>query len=305
MQESQLRFDGRRIFLSYAKEDRHRVRSIHRELVKNGLSPWIDISDLEPGQDWQHVILSAIRKARFVLLFLSRVSVIKAGYFQKEISEALRIAETFPEGHKYIIPVRLQDCVVPERLANWHWVDVHKPYGLRRLIETLRVGPGIGLPSRPKVLEPQTNLSDDAVTDAILSAKFRQREFISARIYGRGTAISNGHILEFRRLTKTFKQGCGSTGIRRFSSEQMLRVLPKENSYKKDENIVTSISWTTAERYFWLESKSGCRCAVDRDYVTYILRKYPRGVVYVTDKESVVVVESNQRIQFLVMPLSV
>ena len=89
--------------------------------------------------------------------------------------------------------------MVPERIANWHWVDVYKPYGLRRLIETLRVDPGIGIPTRPKATEPRTNLSDDAVTDAILSAKFRQqREFISASVYGRGTVVSNGHILEFR-----------------------------------------------------------------------------------------------------------
>jgi hypothetical protein len=302
---SQIRLEGPRIFLSYAKEDRQRVRSIYRQLIAHGLSPWIDVADLEPGQDWQQVIMTAIKKARLVLLFLSKVSVTKSGYFQKEISEALAVAETFPQGHKFIIPVRLQNCVVPERISNWHWIDVYRPYGRQRLIQTLSEGSRTTVPNVTQNTR-QEIMSAETLTDQLISTKFRnRREFFVGKVPQRGTVISNGAMLEFRhRVTRAFRQACGDRKIRRLTAERTSAILPKEDVYKKNVNVVTGIRWTS-EAYLVLEAKSGVRCAVDRDYVIYILRKYPQSTLYVTDKDSVVIVESDQLVQFLVMPMQV
>jgi hypothetical protein len=126
------------IFLSYAKEDSSRVRAIYRRLRTEHLNPWLDVADLLPGQEWESAIVSAIRSARFVIVFLSNHSVSKRGYVQKEIREALDAADRVPEGDIYIIPVRLEECPVPERLAKLQWVDVFRHKGLSKLVRALK-----------------------------------------------------------------------------------------------------------------------------------------------------------------------
>jgi hypothetical protein len=43
-----------------------------------------------------------------------------------------------PEGNIFLIPVRLEDCSVPERLSRLHWVDLSAPGGQERLTKALR-----------------------------------------------------------------------------------------------------------------------------------------------------------------------
>jgi hypothetical protein len=126
------------IFLSYAKEDKDRVWTIYRRLQTERLNPWLDVANLLPGQDWDRVITSTIRNARFVIVFLSNRSVNKRGYVQKEIKEALDVADKMPEGDIFIIPVRLEACIVPERLSRWHWIDIFRPHGFRKIVSTLK-----------------------------------------------------------------------------------------------------------------------------------------------------------------------
>jgi hypothetical protein len=61
----------------------------------------------------------------------------RRGYVQKEIRQALDVAEEYPEGRIYIIPVRLEDCPVPDRLIQWQWVDLYSKDGYRRLFTSL------------------------------------------------------------------------------------------------------------------------------------------------------------------------
>lgn len=41
-------------------------------------------------------------------------------------------------GTIFLIPLKLEECDVPERLRRWHWVDAHKPAGYERLMRALR-----------------------------------------------------------------------------------------------------------------------------------------------------------------------
>src|SRR5689334_19670877 len=110
---------SRPIFLSYAKEDIDTVRRLKRRLVKDGFRVWMDEHDLLPGQDWDMSIRDAITNSGLVLVLLSRSAVSKTGYIQKEIRVALDLAEMRPAGQLFVVPVRLDDCHVPERLARW------------------------------------------------------------------------------------------------------------------------------------------------------------------------------------------
>jgi TIR domain len=128
-----------RVFLCHASCDNERARSLHRELTIHGYAPWLDESNLLPGQDWNHEISRAIRTADVVIVVLSRASVTKSGYVQKEIRLALDMADEQPEGAIFIIPAKFEDCIVPERLAKWQWVDLRNIRGITLLLRTLAI----------------------------------------------------------------------------------------------------------------------------------------------------------------------
>ncbi len=125
------------VFLCHAKEDREEIRRVHNYLVAVGTDPWLDEEDLLPGQNWQHEIKRQIPKSDLVVAFLSRTSVGKTGYVQRELRMAVEAAEYRPEGTIYVIPARLDDCQLPDSLAKYQGVDLFKPDGLNRLHKSL------------------------------------------------------------------------------------------------------------------------------------------------------------------------
>ncbi len=126
------------IFLCHSKADKDRVREIYSKLRADGLSPWLDDEDIRPGQDWEHEIRKAIDQSTVVLVFLSERWVTSRGFVQKEIKLALNLADEQPEGSIFLIPVRLEECEVPERLRRWQSVDLFRSDGYGRLVASLR-----------------------------------------------------------------------------------------------------------------------------------------------------------------------
>jgi TIR domain-containing protein len=112
------------IFLSYSRKDAEFVRKLYLALRQDGFKLWFDEEDLLPGQKWQQAIREALSNVRAVLLCLSTKWVDKRGYVQKELKIALDVLQEFPEGDIYLIPIRLDDCAVPNSLANIQYLDV-------------------------------------------------------------------------------------------------------------------------------------------------------------------------------------
>lgn len=127
-----------RVFLCHSSDDKTDVRGLYRRLIKDGIHPWFDEEDLLPGQDWDYEITKAVRNSHVVIVCLSSGSVNKRGYVQKEIKRALDVADEQPEGTIFVIPLRLEECEVPERLRRWHWVNYFEERGYERLIKALR-----------------------------------------------------------------------------------------------------------------------------------------------------------------------
>ena len=96
-----------------------------------------------------------MRSADVVLGCLSPRSVGKEGYVQKEIKFALDVADEKPPDTIFLIPVRLEECTVPERLRPWHWVDFWLPRGYEKLLRALRERAGPIVPAAVETLEPQ------------------------------------------------------------------------------------------------------------------------------------------------------
>src|SRR3970282_434044 len=99
----------------------------------------LDEENLLPGQDFDVEIYKATRDADAIISCLSKVSVAKEGYVNKEIRRALDIAQEKPEGAIYVIPLRLDDCTPSfEQLKKLQWVDYFTPKAHERLIKALR-----------------------------------------------------------------------------------------------------------------------------------------------------------------------
>jgi hypothetical protein len=126
------------IFLCHSIGDKQAVRDLYRRLRDDGFDPWLDEENLLPGQDWQQEISRAVEAADVVLVCLSRGSVGKRGYVQWEIKYALDVADRHPDGTIFLIPLRLEECRIPQRLERKQWVNLYEAKGYERLRSALR-----------------------------------------------------------------------------------------------------------------------------------------------------------------------
>jgi TIR domain-containing protein len=126
-----------RVFLCHSSRDKPFVKELCRDLKAAGYKPWLGVDNLIPGQGWEDAIKKAVRESHVVIVCLSADAVTKAGFIQKEIKFALDVADEQPEGRIFIIPARLEDCEVPNRLSKWHWVNLFEPEGYHNLLSAL------------------------------------------------------------------------------------------------------------------------------------------------------------------------
>jgi len=146
-----------RVFLCHASQDKPAVRKLHRYLKLRGVQPWLDELDLLPGENWEVEIPNAIVSSDVILVCLSKNSVDKEGYVQKEISFALDKALEKTEGTIFIVPVKLELCDVPKRLNRFQWVDVFRQDGYKRLMLGLQKrASGLGADVSPVLLDSKT-----------------------------------------------------------------------------------------------------------------------------------------------------
>lgn len=128
--------DKLRVFISYSRADHQQAKTIYDQLLKYNCSPWMDKEDLLPGEEWADVVSWTVSSSDIFVICLSENSVGKRGFVQKEIGIALSIAEEIPEGNIFIIPIKLDKCEIPRRLAKFNWLEMFNS-GMRPLISAL------------------------------------------------------------------------------------------------------------------------------------------------------------------------
>ena len=126
-----------RIFLSYAHADVAAARKVYRYLRGKGFEVWFDKEKLLPGQDWRLEIQEGLNNSDVVIVCLSRTSVSKEGFFQREFKFALDRALNMPDRRIFLMPVRLNNCNPPTQLSRYHWVDLFEPEGAQQLVRGL------------------------------------------------------------------------------------------------------------------------------------------------------------------------
>lgn len=126
-----------RVFLCHASSDKEPVRALRKKLLADGFHPWLDAEDIIGGQEWDVAIREALKTSAAIIIALSRESITKEGYVQREIRLALDIAEEKPEGTIFILPVRLEECSPPSRLSKYQYIDLFDHSGYARVVESL------------------------------------------------------------------------------------------------------------------------------------------------------------------------
>ncbi len=129
------------IFLAHASEDKPAVLALHERLKQAGYKPWLDEKDLIPGQIWRDEIPKAIEASQIFLACLSGKSANKQGYIQRELRIALDILGEMPPGTIFFIPMRLEECEIPDlrsaevglKLRDIHRLDYWKEDGFEQL----------------------------------------------------------------------------------------------------------------------------------------------------------------------------
>lgn len=148
--------DQPKVFISHAGEDKVAyAEPLARKLRASGVDAWLDKWEIAPGDSLvQKIFHEAMSLTDAVVVVLSKTSVAKP-WVAKELDVA--VVRNIQKLSR-LIPVRLDDCVVPEALRDLVWLDWTKEGGYegvsKRIVETLFEEdrrPALGSP--PKHLE--------------------------------------------------------------------------------------------------------------------------------------------------------
>ncbi|MBD3338167.1 MAG: TIR domain-containing protein [Candidatus Lokiarchaeota archaeon] len=126
-----------KVFISYAREDLPTVRNIYSSLKAAGYDPWLDIEDVLPGQDWMREIRKEIEVADAVLFILSKNSISKEGYVQKELKIVLDRVQEMSDEQAFLIPVRIDHVEPPTSLRRFQWLNYLADYADEKIVMIL------------------------------------------------------------------------------------------------------------------------------------------------------------------------
>ena len=127
-----------KVFISYAKEDGEIAEKLYDFLVLYHYDPWLDKRKLLPGQQWDDEIKLALKKTDFIILLFSKTSVAKRGYLQREFKIALAYCEEKLDSDIFIIPIKIDDCEVPEKFKEFQWIDLQNPNSYGQILAALK-----------------------------------------------------------------------------------------------------------------------------------------------------------------------
>ncbi len=105
------------VFISYSHSDEEKVLSFY-DKIKENFSVFIDKKNLKPGDILDETLEGHINNSDAILLFLSQAS-LNSESVSKEIDWAIKHQKT-------IIPIKIEKCIVPEKLKSILYVNYPK-----------------------------------------------------------------------------------------------------------------------------------------------------------------------------------
>lgn len=128
-----------KVFLYHGNGNIHAVGALRSRLAQDGINVI-----LPDGASWNRsretVIRDAIQESDIVLICLTRESI--RAERSKEIGLVSAMAIEKKQGELFVIPVRFEECDVPDSLKRWQAVDLFEENGYERLMLALRLRAG-------------------------------------------------------------------------------------------------------------------------------------------------------------------
>ena len=112
------------VFISYAREDVQKVNKLYEGLIEYGFNAWKDDKSLMIGDNFDSKIEDAIETSDFAIVCLSKKSVSKIGYINKEFRMIVNTSKYRPFDIPYTLPIKLDGCTPPKEFKKFHWLDV-------------------------------------------------------------------------------------------------------------------------------------------------------------------------------------
>ena len=125
---------GQRIFLSYAAADRPRVVMLSNWLLEQEFE--LSSGDAATHEGREQVDL--IQKANFFLACLTQNSLDDRGKIEKKFKRELDLLWKGIDNEAFLIPVRLEACLIPESLKAFPHVDVFSSKDFPALLDQMR-----------------------------------------------------------------------------------------------------------------------------------------------------------------------
>ena len=123
------------VFLSYSSVDKPWVIKLKDDLLRYGVSVWLDKDEIRPGDLFAEALEQALDNCRAVALVVSPEA-IKSGWVKEEYYRALSLAKT-KQAALQLIPVILRGAGPPGFLQSRNWVDFRDETTYARRVWTL------------------------------------------------------------------------------------------------------------------------------------------------------------------------
>jgi TIR domain len=117
------------LFVSYSRTDESKVRDLVKLLRSTGSTVFQDVDSIPPGKPWAWVLSTSIEACRLMYVFWCHHAA-GSDEVRKEYEQAIAL-------QKDVVPVLLDDTVLPGPLKTYQWLDLRDLLGphsrLRRL----------------------------------------------------------------------------------------------------------------------------------------------------------------------------
>ncbi|NCS43765.1 MAG: TIR domain-containing protein [Microcystis aeruginosa Ma_QC_Ca_00000000_S207] len=212
------------IFLAHASEDKPAVLALHERLKQAGYKPWLDKKDLIPGQNWRSVIPKAIADSQLFIACLSQRSIAKQGFVQREFKMALNQYADRPPNSIYLIPLRLDECDIPDlrqeeyglNLRDLHWLDYWEEDGFEQLERAIthQFNPEPEEPKKPVIVTPPLSVFNFEIVGVNAKGEQIKKESKQSQYFRED--LGNGITLEMVAIPEgTFTMGTEDEEIER------------------------------------------------------------------------------------------
>jgi len=303
MRNTNLSIESPTVFISYAKEDSLVAEKIYKKLKEDNLKPWLDIHHLTVGVNWNLKIQETINKCQFFMLLLSKNSMNKKGFIQKEIKIALEIVDLLPSTEIFILPIKLDDCEIPSSLGKYQWVEYSNPNYYTKIKSSIIDLLGDSY-EPPQIVKNISVKNDYSYNNAFLKFIEKSNKFGICIDYSQNKiGITNYDILEIvdrfplssTKLIKPYKE---------FTFKQFTQVIPNVDIYKRDEYLLSKIE-SKDEKIYIIVAKNGNKCQAASIYIDYFIKKYYPVEMYVWSDEFIkpIICEKDGQFVGMIMPL--